>query len=72
MFWVGFWPYCNVCKFLGQGLNPSSSCDFCHSSTDAGSLIHCARRGMEQAPPQRQAGSLTYYVAAETLHVVTQ
>ena len=34
-------------KFPGQGLNPSCTC------SNAESLIHCARLGMEPIPPQQ-------------------
>ena len=41
-----------IWKFLDQGLNPSHSCDLCHSCGDAGSLTHCTRRRIKPAPPQ--------------------
>ena len=44
----------SIWKFLDQGLNPSHSCDLCHSCSNAGSLTHCARPGVEPALPQRQ------------------
>ena len=31
---------CGICKFLGQGLNPSRSCNLHHSCSNAGSLTH--------------------------------
>ena len=33
-----------ICKFWDQRLNPSHSCDLCHSSDNAGSLTCCATR----------------------------
>ena len=36
---------CSVWKFLGQGLNPSCSCDLCHRCSNTGSFhpLHWAR-----------------------------
>ena len=42
-----------IWKFPGQGLNPSHSCDLCHSWGNAGSLTHCARPGIKPLPQQR-------------------
>ena len=62
-----FWPICGIWKFLSQGSNPSQSCDLHHSCSNAArSLIHCARLGIQPAPPQRQTGSLTCCATAGT------
>ena len=44
----------SIWKLLGWGLNPSYSCDLCHSCSNAGSLTHCAGSGIKPALPQRQ------------------
>ena len=36
-------------EFLGQGPDPSHSCDLSHSCSNARSLTHCARLGIEPA-----------------------
>ena len=36
-------------EFLGQGSDPSHSCDLSCSSSSAGSLTHCAGLGIEPA-----------------------
>ena len=36
---------CSICKFLGQGLNPSRSCELCSSCSNAGFLTYCAMSG---------------------------
>ena len=43
-----------IWKFPGQEWNPSHSCDLCHSCSNAKSLTHCARPGIEPTPPQIQ------------------
>ena len=37
----------------GPGIESSHSCDLCHSCSDAGSLTHCARLGIELTLPQQ-------------------
>ena len=37
-------------EFLGQGVNPSLSCNLCHSGSNAGSLTHCAGLGLNHVP----------------------
>ena len=44
-FFFLFWPLCSMWKFLGQGSDPSHSCDLCHSSDNP--LTHCAGPGIE-------------------------
>ena len=57
----------SISKFLGQGLNPSRSCDLHYSrSSNAGSLTHCSGLGIELVPPQSQAGSSTHCPTAGT------
>ena len=41
-------------KFLGQGPNPSCSCNLRHSSGNAGALTHCTGPGIKPAPLHRQ------------------
>ena len=36
-------------RFLGQGSDPSHSCDLHHSGGNTGSLTHCARLGVKPA-----------------------
>ena len=42
-----------IWKFLGQGLDPSCSCDLQCSCSNTSPLSHCAGPGMKVAPPQR-------------------
>ena len=42
-FFFGF--ACDMWKSLGQELNPSHSCDLCHSCHNTGSLPHCTTVG---------------------------
>ena len=42
-----------IWKFPGKGLNPSLSCDLCLICDKMGSLMHCARLGIEPMPLQR-------------------
>ena len=44
----------SIWNFLGQGSNPSHSCDLRHGCSNAGSLTHCAGLGIECTPLQRQ------------------
>ena len=37
-----------MCKFLGQGLNLSCTCDLCQIL-----LTHCAQLGLKPVPPQQ-------------------
>ena len=53
-FFFFFGHTCDMWKFPGQGLNPRSSCDLCHSCGNAGSLTHCAGPGIIPTPLQRQ------------------
>ena len=61
---------CGIWKFLGQGLNPSHSCDLSHSCGNIRSfLIHCTGYGplassVTQAAP---VGFLSHCVTAGTL-----
>ena len=48
----------------GQGWHLSCSCNLCHSCNNTESLTHFTGPGIEQAPPQRQAGSLTHCATA--------
>ena len=57
---MGIW------KLLGQGWNPSHSCDLCHSCSNTGSLIHCIGLGIELVSSQRQAGSLPHCTRIRT------
>ena len=44
-----FFPSCHalaISKFQGQGLNPSSNCNLCHSCSNAGSLAHYGGPGI--------------------------
>ena len=41
-------------EFLDQGSDPSHSCDLSHSCSNAGSLTHCARPGLEPASQRSQ------------------
>ena len=41
---------CGICKFPGQGLNLSCSCDPHHSCSNIGSLTCCAGLQMESLP----------------------
>ena len=59
---------CGIWKFLGQGSSLSCIYDLHHSCDNTGSLIHCARPGIEPAMPQRRAGSLTHCTTAGTLN----
>ena len=43
-----------IWKFLGQGSNPSSSCDLRHSCGHPGPLAPCSRLGIELEPLRRQ------------------
>ena len=43
---------CGICKFLGQGSNPSCSSDLCHNRGNARSLSHCT--GPEIEPRLQQ------------------
>ena len=45
--------FLNGQKFLGQGLNPSHSCDLQFGWDNAGSLTHSAKPGTEHTPPQQ-------------------
>ena len=56
----------SVWKFLGQGSNSSHSCDLHYSCGNPGSLTHCTGLGIEPAPAQRQAESLTHCTMAGT------
>ena len=56
----------SIWKFLGLGLNPSPSCNLCHSCNNDRSLTHCTGLGMEPVPPQRQANSLNHCATAGT------
>ena len=53
-----------IWKFLGQGLNPSQSHNWCHSCSNTRSLNHCKGPRIEPAPPQRPARSLTHCTTA--------
>ena len=53
-------------KFLGQGLNPSHSCNLCHRCSNAGSLTYCARLGLNLCCLRNKAGSLTCCATAGT------
>ena len=57
-----------ICTLPGQGLNSSWRCDLRHSCSNAGSLTHCARPGMEPGPQQRQASSGTHCTTSGTPH----
>ena len=41
-------------KFQGQGSNQSCNCNLRSSCSNAGSLTHCARPGIEPKPPQQR------------------
>ena len=45
---------CSIWMFLGQGLNPSCNCNPRLSCSNARSITHCARLGIEPLPPQKQ------------------
>lgn len=44
-------------EILGQGSDPSHSCDLSYSRGNAGSLIHCAGPGIEPAVSQCSRGA---------------
>ena len=54
---------CGIWKFLGQGSNPSCSCNPCHSCGNSRFLTHCTRLRVEPAVPQRQCQILTLSAA---------
>ena len=60
-------PTCSMYKFLGQGLNPSSSCNLCHSCGNVRSFAHCAGPGIEPALWQSQHWIWTCCATAGTL-----
>ena len=42
---------CSVWKFLGQGLNPSCSCDLCHNISNTRDLTPCTGLGIKPESP---------------------
>ena len=64
LFWLPLW---HMEVPPGQASNLSQSCDLRHTCSNAGSLTHDVKLGIEPAPPQRQAGSLTHCATAGTL-----
>lgn len=56
-----------MCKFPGQGLNRSQSCDLHHSYGNAGSLTHCAGPGIEPCCHRGKARSSTRCATVGTL-----
>ena len=53
-FFFFFGHACGISKFLGQGSNPSHSCELWHGCGSAGSWIHCARPGIKPEPLKRK------------------
>ena len=46
-FYFCFWPPRSIREFPGQGSDPQGSCELSHSCSNARSLTHCARPGVE-------------------------
>ena len=57
-------------KFLGQGSDPSQSCDLSHSSSNSRSFTHCAKREMEPQPSSPKM-LLILVVPHQELHMWT-
>ena len=58
-------------EFLGQGSDPSCSCDLRHTFVSAGSLTYCARLGIEPACQRCKDTDDAIEPQQELLHIVS-
>ena len=66
IFFFFFWLHPWQLEVSSQGSNLNFICNLWHSYSNARSLTHCAKLGIEPAPPWRQARSLTHCTIAGT------